>query len=165
MCFLALAVVAVGCSSGAHNAAPPSTNTSTTATPRASAYNPPPPPVLGRSWQPHQRGYGEMERSTIDNGGDPTGLVEHIRWQSWGGSRAIGSGSAEWLGPNQFSYQATPAAATIVAFNLGVCRGRLAYTAIAWYFPEHDQHFTPSTHINICTGEYVGSNGAVPPSA
>jgi hypothetical protein len=125
-------------------------------------------PVLGRTWlvgcPDCQRGFGEVRPKTIFLGGDGTGVVQHVHWLSWGEDRAIGSGIGRWLGPNQFSYQATPAAATVVAFNLGTCRGRRAYTAIAWYFPQHGQHFDPSTHINICTGEYVGDNGAVPPS-
>jgi hypothetical protein len=124
--------------------------------------------VLGLRWgdsAQYQKGFGEVRPAKIFFGGDPTGLVDHVRWRSWGGSQAIGYGIAGWLGPNQAVYQATAAPATIVAFNLGECRGKRAYTAIAWYFPGHGQHFEPSTHVNICTGEYVGNNGAVPPPA
>jgi hypothetical protein len=162
-----LLTLAIGCG-GSHTVtparitSPPSAVTTSPTTVRAV------PPLLGQPWgggARYQKGFGDVRPATIFLGGDETGLVQHVHWRSWGGSRAVGSGIGEWLGRNQFSYEASPAAVTIVAFNLGECRGKRAYTAIAWYFPEHGQHFEPSTHIDICTGEYVGNNGADPPSA
>jgi hypothetical protein len=42
-------------------------------------------PVLGRSWgvaPQYQHGYGEVRPTQIDNGGDPTGLVDNVQWRS-----------------------------------------------------------------------------------
>jgi hypothetical protein len=38
------------------------------------------------------RGWGTPHPSEIFNGGDPSGLVTHIHWSSWGGPTATGRG-------------------------------------------------------------------------
>lgn len=114
-------------------------------------------PVLGRSWSPYQHGYGSIRPGRIDNGGDPTGVVANVRWQSWGKDRAVGSGISTYLTGSQIVADGTQQRATVVAFNLGTCRGVPAYTAIEWYFPQHGDRFDPNNYINICTGQYVGS--------
>lgn len=116
-----------------------------------------PVPVLGTVWGLSQHGYGTAMPSEIDNGGDPTGLVTGVHWRSWGGPVAIGSGQSydPGDGPVAASVQRT---ATVEAFNLGVCHGKLMYQAIDWYFPETGGTFDPHRYINICTGEYVGSH-------
>jgi hypothetical protein len=43
----------------------------------------------------------------------------------------------------------------VVAFDLGLCEGRLVYRAIQWYFPTYGEAFDPNFFINICTGDYV----------
>lgn len=50
--------------------------------------------VLGsRSFAgPQGAGWGTARPSEIFNGGDPSGLVTHIHWASWGGASAVGSG-------------------------------------------------------------------------
>jgi hypothetical protein len=47
--------------------------------------------------------------------------------------------------------------ATVQAFNLGMCHGKLMYQAVEWYFPSEGGTFDPN-YWNICTGERVGSN-------
>lgn len=112
-------------------------------------------PTLGIVWAPSQKGYGEVKPTTIFNGGDPTGLVEHVRWQGWGKSRAIGIGTG-WRPPeNGGVSESRRTAARVVAWNLGMCRGRLAYRAVAWYFPTRGERFHPDAFINMCTGDYV----------
>jgi hypothetical protein len=44
-----------------------------------------------------------VEPATVFNGGDPTGLIKHIEWLTWGGSRAIGVGSGFYVAPNQIT--------------------------------------------------------------
>ena len=115
-------------------------------------------PVLG---QPvgvftNGRGFGEVRPATVFNGGDPTGLVMGITWSSWGGSTAIGTGTSDYVGPNQLVATGTQEPVTIAAFNLGTCDGKLMYQAVEWYFPQHGQTFNPSQYENICTGTYVG---------
>jgi len=99
-------------------------------------------------------GFGQVRPKEIFNGGDPTGMVSHITWKSWGGPKAIGTGMALYVGPNQIVADGTNETATVVAFNLGLCGGKLMYRAVEWYFPQHGQAFNPSQYENICTGGY-----------
>lgn len=116
-------------------------------------------PVLGRPaglFGYNGRGFGKVRPATVFNGGDPTGLVMHITWSSWGGSTAAGTGTSDWVGPNQSVATGTQETVTIVAFNLGTCGGKLMYRAVEWYFPQHGQKFDPSQYEDICHGSYVG---------
>jgi hypothetical protein len=105
----------------------------------------------------HGEGYGQVKPSKIFNGGDPTGLVSHVVWSSWGGAQASGTGTSDYVGPNQAVLDGTEEPATVVAFDLGTCDGKLMYQAIEWYFPQHGQSFNPNTYQDICTGSYVGT--------
>jgi hypothetical protein len=60
-------------------------------------------PRLGVVWAPAQRGYGQVKPPTVDNGGDPTGLVEHVRWIGWGTDHAVGTGKG-WGPPANGPY-------------------------------------------------------------
>jgi hypothetical protein len=116
-----------------------------------------PPPALGRKWGPTQLGYGTVRPVKVFNGGDPTGLVDHIRWTNWGKPMAVGYGEAEFVWPGTAVADNGPTkGARVVAFHLRTCRGRRAYTAIEWYFPRFDESFDPHRYINACTGDYVG---------
>ncbi len=109
-------------------------------------------------WGPGgQRGYGEVRPSSIFNGGDPTGLVEEIHWRSWGEDRATGSGFAYYEAPGQIVAESTREPVTVIAFDLGTCRGARAYMAIEWYFPQHGERFDPNSYIDICMGRNVGT--------
>ena len=132
----------------------------TPATPQPSATASSPAPTLGQlaGVFAQGQGFGQVEPSTIFNGGDPTGLVKHITWQSWGAAKAIGSGRAEYVGPNQSVATGTFKPATVVAFHLGTCDGKLMYQAVEWYFPGEGQSFNPAQYENICTGSYVPSS-------
>ena len=114
-------------------------------------------PALGRPAGvfAHGDGFGQVRPSKIFNGGDPTGLVSHITWKSWGWSRALGAGVSDYVGPGQSVATGTQQPVTVVAFNRGTCHGRYMYRAVEWYFPTHDGRFTPHRYENICTGAYV----------
>ena len=128
-----------------------------TITATATTKAPPAIPVLGRSWAPDQQGYGTVQPTTIFNGGDPTGLVTNVHWLSWGASQATATGTGEYVGPNQIVADGTQETATVVAFDLGTCQGKLAYQGIEWFFPQHGETFNPKQYINMCTGSYVGA--------
>jgi hypothetical protein len=134
-------------------ASTPAATASTVATPTT------PAPTLGQlaGVFAQGQGFGQVEPSTIFNGGDPTGLVKNITWQSWGARRAIGQGLAEYVGPNQSVATGKQKPATVVAFHLGMCDGKLMYQAVEWYFPEKGQSFNPTQYENVCTGTYVPS--------
>jgi len=114
-------------------------------------------PTLGRpaGLFANGKGFGQVRPAEVFNGGDPTGLVTHIVWSSWGGTQATAAGTAEYVGPNQSVAQGTEQTATVVAFNLGTCDGKLMYQAVEWYFPQHGQAFNPAMYENVCTGSYV----------
>jgi hypothetical protein len=115
-------------------------------------------PVLGQLTGDfaHGQGFGKVRPTTVFNGGDPTGLVTSITWSSWGGSTATGTGTSDYVGPNQTVAGGTQEKVTIVAFDLGTCGGKLMYRAVEWYFPQHGQSFNPSQYEDVCTGSYVG---------
>lgn len=119
--------------------------------------NPAGGPVLGAEWGSDQEGYGTARPATVFNGGDPTGLVSDISWDSWEGSRVTGHGTAVYVTADQTVADGTDEPATIVAFDLGDCNGRQAYRAVEWFFPQHGESFKPDQYINACTGDYVGS--------
>ena len=117
-------------------------------------------PVLGRLAGDfsHGSGFGQTEPAKIFNGGDPTGLVSKIHWSGWGGRRATGTGMAEYIGPGQSVATGRQARATVVAFHLGRCHGRLMYKAVEWYFPQHGQSFSPVNYENVCAGTFHGTH-------
>jgi hypothetical protein len=91
----------------------------------------------------------------IFNGGDPTGLVTHVVWSSWGGPRAVAAGVSDYVGPGQSVATGTEEAVTVVAFDRGTCDGKPMYQAVEWYFPQHAQAFDAGRYENICVGRYV----------
>lgn len=115
----------------------------------------PQPPVLAGPWASNQQGYGHVRPGTIFNGGDDSGLVTNITWSTWGHAEAIGTGLGLYIAPGQYSYEGLREQARVVLFHLGTCHGRPAYDAIEWYYPEHGQHFDPTSYINSCDGAYV----------
>lgn len=140
-------------------AEPPATVPSSTEAPSARPSTAEALPTLGLVWGPGgQQGYGTVRPATVFNGGDPTGLVRHITWSSWGGATATGRGEAEWVAPGQTVAQGIFQPATIVAFDLGSCGGHPAYQAVEAFFPQHGGKFSSVTYINDCTGQYVGNH-------
>jgi len=115
-------------------------------------------PVLGQS-RSITDGYGSVRPATISNGGDATGLVTNVSWQSWGGSQAVGTGTAEYDPPNVPLALSKPEQATVVAFNPGTCDGVYMYQDIEWYFPESGGAFDASTYLNVCSWTFHPSGG------
>jgi hypothetical protein len=140
-------------SSGAPASAAPSSAAPSSAAPSSPAAA----PVLGRvaGLFTHGTGFGQVRPPEVDNGGDPTGLVTKITWSSWGGATATGTGTSTYVAGNQPVAAGTPQTATIVAFNLGTCDGRLMYQAVEWYFPQHGEAFSSTHYENICAGTFV----------
>jgi hypothetical protein len=103
----------------------------------------------------HGTGFGQVKPAKIFNGGDPTGLVTHVVWTSWGGERAVATGVSDYVGPDQSVADGTEERVTVVAFRLGTCDGKLMYQAVEWYFPQHGQTFHAGQYEDICTGSYV----------
>lgn len=100
-----------------------------------------------------------MRPATIDNGGDPTGIVINISWRSWGRPRAQGVGTGYYDPPGAPTDRSVREKATVVAFHLRTCAGRYMYEAIEWYFPESGGHFDPSNYLNVCSWTFHRSTG------
>ena len=128
-------------------ASPPASSTPTTAPNR---------PTLGLAWQNSGGGYGSVEPTLVSNGGDPTGVVSRISWQSWGGPQATGTGTSDYVGAGQTVAGGTQESVTIIAFDLGSCAGIPAYQAVEWFYPQHGQSFSPTNFIYACSGSYSG---------
>ncbi len=121
-------------------------------------------PTLGRAHAPSERGFGAVRPRTIYLGGDPTGLVEHISWSSWGRPQALGTGIADFVWPGQsVAGGSVLAPAKIVAYDLRSCHGRRAYLKVTWYFPEYGQSFEPSEYQGTCS-DSVPSFHYTPPT-
>ncbi len=105
-------------------------------------------------------GFGQVKPHSVFNGGDPTGLVENITWSSWGGPTATGTGTSDYVPPGSQSVagDSEVGSATIVAFDLGRCDGKLMYQAVEWYFAKFGGVFDPNLYENVCSGQYVGSS-------
>ena len=115
----------------------------------------PPQPTLGVRHDLFQAGYGEVRPSTVYGAGVPYLVEVHdLRWRSWGNAQAIADGIAAYGTANP--YPPYPMEPTVfVAFDLGECRGHLAYRAMEWYFPQHGGQFDPNTYEDICAGGRV----------
>lgn len=114
-------------------------------TPSAAA----PVPVLGQGRR-IARGYGSARPSVLDNGGDPTGILTNVSWQSWGGPEAVGTGMGYYDPPNVPVSRSVRERATVVAFRLGTCEGQYMYQAVEWYFPESGGSFSPGAYLDVC---------------
>jgi hypothetical protein len=169
-----LAAVSAGCASSpaptatsspptptvtASAASQPTVSPGTATVPASASASPAGAPTLGQlaGVFAHGTGFGQVKPSKIFNGGDPTGLVTDVVWTSWGGTQATATGTSEYVGPGQSNAQGSEEQATVVAFDLGTCGGKLMYQAVEWYFPQHGQAFSPDNYENICTGTYVGN--------
>jgi hypothetical protein len=152
---VALCALVAGCSGGANPSAagPASPSTGVPASATASPAATQQVPVLGQS-RTDTQGYGSARPTTLDNGGDPTGVVTNVSWQSWGGAQATGTGLAYYDPPNVPVAQATQEQATVVAFDLGTCQGQYMYQAVEWYFPESGGSFDATNYLDVCSWTY-----------
>lgn len=104
------------------------------------------------------RGYGTAQPRTTSTGGDPTGIVDHIVWSSWGGAKAIGSGMAYYVPPGKPVSQSVREKATVVAFNLTTCGGTYMYENVEYYFPESGGTFDPTRYLDVCSWTWQGGS-------
>jgi serine/threonine-protein kinase len=112
-------------------------------------------PVLGGDrWAPDVIGFGDVRPREINANGDPTSYAVDITWESWGGSQAIGRGTAGWYPPDGYASDTELYPAVIVAYDLGDCGGRLGYRSVGWYFPtQGDTSLSPGDgYRDICEG-------------
>lgn len=85
---------------------------------------------------PAGEGWGTAHPSRIDNGGDLSGLVDHIRWKRWGAPAAIGHGRNSIFKPTG-GYYRRRVTVELRASEIGPCAGHRAYTRLEIRFPKH----------------------------
>lgn len=114
-----------------------------------------PQPTLGvASAVGHGSGFGKVRPRTVNFGGDETSMVVRVKWSSWGGMRAVGHGTADWVWPGWcVACGSVGLPATVVAFGRTSCQGHFAYPYVEWYFPGRGQSFNRRlASENLCTG-------------
>ncbi len=105
---------------------------------------------------PDGAGWGTPRPSKIFNGGDPSGLVSNIHWNSWGGPSATGHGLNSIFKPAG-GYYGQLVTIELRAYAIGKCssHGPRAYTRLAVRVPSRPGGplgaWTPwSSSGNVC---------------
>jgi hypothetical protein len=106
-----------------------------------------PVPILTGPNPMSGEGFGHVKPRTIFLGGDPTGLICRIRWLSWGGPLAVGTGTSWYVNSHQPTSAGKAAPAVVVLYHLGTWHGRPAYEGYKWYFPGNGAGFG---HVTPC---------------
>jgi hypothetical protein len=115
-----------------------------------------PVPSLGLVWEPYQSGWGTPHPSAVFNGGDPTGRITNVTWQSWGSPEAVGHGTGYYLSPTAAALTGELEPATIVAWGPRDLSGEARLSAGHLVLPDqgrkarsHDQlrHLQGSTGL------------------
>jgi hypothetical protein len=113
-------------------------------------------PTLGlNNGNPDVLGFGSVRppEVSLSEAGD-TGRVGSIKWTSWGGIRATGTGLADWVWPGWCEACGSDIIkATVVAWDLHSCGGHAAYEDFEWFFPSRGQSFTNYRRLpDLCSG-------------
>lgn len=109
-----------------------------------------PVPVLGDAFV-GSLGYGHAHPVQLSSGGNAvTFMVRGLHWKHWEAKQAIGMGTGSWLPPGKPLSAVQPATAEVVAFNLGICKGKRAYLKMKWFFPGHGGSLSTSHANRIC---------------
>ena len=92
----------------------------------------------GKAFAPMGKGFGTVAPREIFNGGDPSGLVEKIKWSHWGQRTATGWGQTSIFKPHG-GYYPQLVRSELRATRLGQCtkNGRRAYTHLEERVPSH----------------------------
>jgi hypothetical protein len=85
---------------------------------------------------PAGEGFGTAHPARIFNGGDLSGLVDHITWKHWGEPAAIGHGRNSIFKPTG-GYYRRRVTVKLRASEIGPCAGHRAYTRLEIRFPKH----------------------------
>ncbi|TWP35107.1 peptidoglycan-binding domain-containing protein [Leekyejoonella antrihumi] len=87
------------------------------------------------------RGFGQARPALMDNGGDATGLVTEVRWDTWGGTTAGGHGISAYVGAGEPVAAGVDTPVTVRAYDLTTCGGRPAYRHVTWWFPSKGETY------------------------
>jgi hypothetical protein len=113
------------------------------------------PPVLGSAAafpSPDARGFGQVAPPAIFFGGEAESAVTKIVWTSWGASQTTGTGTGFDNVGGASAADGHFAPETLVAFDLGICKGSYMYERLTTFFPEEGQTFSSTPSIDVCNG-------------
>lgn len=106
--------------------------------------------VFGGAPLSNSEGFGRVRPPVVFFGGSPSGMVFDVVWQSWGGDRAVGQGTAGFVEVGSSVAEALPLPAEVVAFDIAECDGVRAYSKVQWYFPSRGESFDPENANDVC---------------
>jgi hypothetical protein len=109
-------------------------------------------PVLGAAFPSPAAGWGTAHPSSVGQGGNACGSwLTGIHWTGWGKARAVGIGKGcVWNGKVPASRNMRTVSYHLVAFGLGTCNGRRAYTKAVEFAPSLGQRFNRRKAQDIC---------------
>lgn len=85
-------------------------------------------------------------------GGEAESAVTQVTWASWGASQATGAGTGFDNVGSPYASIGHSAPETIVAFDLGICKGTYMYQEMKEFFPGEGESFATAQSVNICSG-------------
>jgi hypothetical protein len=91
-------------------------------------------PTLGTHLGGATKGFGLVKPKTVFLGGDPTGLVTKLTWNSWGSPVTVGTGTGYYPPPGNPVVAAVKVRVTLDASKLGTCKGHKAYKRLSFTF-------------------------------
>jgi hypothetical protein len=88
------------------------------------------------------KGFGRPHPSQIIyGGGAQTFNLFHVRWKHWGATQAYGTAKGWYVPTGKAISEGHTVTERLVAYSLGTCNGKRAYTRMARYVPSLGQHF------------------------
>jgi hypothetical protein len=101
-----------------------------------------PVPVLGADPGGDTKGFGHVHPALIVWGGQAiTFNLFQVRWKHWGATQAYGTATGWYVPPGKAISGGHAVTERLVAYRLGTCNGKRAYTRMASYVPSLGQHF------------------------
>jgi hypothetical protein len=128
----------------------PTANSSGTGSSSASSQ-----PTLGVDWDSAITGFNQVRPAQLHFAGDGYSNLERIKWNTWGGATAIGTGIGWYVPANEPNSNGKDERVDLVAFDLNVCGSQRAYTGFVWYFPQEHQTEKLSPYWDTCLGDII----------
>jgi len=115
-----------------------------------------PLPVLGGDAGFDTKGFGRPHPSQIIYGATAqTFNLFHVRWTHWGAEQAFGTAKGWYVPPGKAISAGHVVTERLVAYRLGTCKGKRAYTRMARYVPSLGERFhrdAKNDNSIFCTG-------------
>jgi len=114
-----------------------------------------PEPLVGLPFSDSQEGFGQVRPGRLNAGGSPAGLVDGIKWESYGGATATGTGRALYVPSSGVVPTPNLEPVILEATDLGECKGVWIYRTVRWTFPDHPDGTGEFRDICTYASEYA----------